>query len=105
MAFMVELGYLTYDDVLNVVGWETIAKSDTVLGSQIRGAIFAGGVNVPADYQWTPTSFHTTPEPQSGMLLTVGLAMLMLRLKRFSAFQAADSGQALSGPIVNVPVP
>ena len=32
-AFMVELGLLTYDDVLDVVGWETIANSDTVVAS------------------------------------------------------------------------
>ena len=32
-VFMVELGLLTYDDVLDAVGWETIANSDTVLAS------------------------------------------------------------------------
>ena len=49
VIFSVELGYLTYDEVLDILGWETIAKSETVFGSQIRGAVFPGGVNVPAD--------------------------------------------------------
>lgn len=35
--FMVELGYLRYDEVLDIVGWETIAVSDTKFGSELRG--------------------------------------------------------------------
>ena len=33
VMFSVELGYLSYNDALDILGWETIAKSDTVFGS------------------------------------------------------------------------
>ena len=81
-VFMIELGLLTYDDILDVVNWETIATSETALGSEIRGAIFNGGVNVPADYQWTPTFYTTSPEPNACILLLIGVAFLALRRKR-----------------------
>ena len=80
-AFMVELGLLTYDDVLNVVDWETIATSDTAFASQLRGMIFPGGVNEPADFQWTPFNFHATPEPNSLLLMLFGAGILLLRRK------------------------
>lgn len=81
-AFMVELGLLTYDDVLDVVGWETIANSDTVFASQVRDAIFNGGINTPANSQWTPFNFHMTPEPSALHLILVGTGLLMLKRKK-----------------------
>lgn len=78
---MVELGELSYDDVFDIVGWETIAVSDTKFGSELRGMIFPGGVSEPADFQWIPTRFHTVPEPSTFLLCLLGAALLMLRRK------------------------
>lgn len=104
--FIMELGYNEWDDGAEDYVWRTLAQSAPELYQNlVRQHMYASGDIAPLTATpWTP-DFHTTPEPQSGMLLAVGLAVLMLRRKRFSAFQAADSGQALSGPIVNVPVP
>ena len=79
--FLVELGELSYDDVFDIVGWETIAVSDTKFGSELRGMIFPGGVSEPADFQWIPTRFHTVPEPSTFLLCLLGAALLMLRRK------------------------
>ena len=80
--FQIELGYLSYNDAIDIVGFETIAKSETVIGSQIMDAIFWGGVNTPADIQWTPTVFHTIPEPSSSIMLIFGVSVLLLMRKQ-----------------------
>lgn len=76
--FQAELGLLSYDELLDLVGFDTIAKSETVTGKYLNEqikAIFAGGVNVPASNQWLPYTFSTynsAPEPNSLVLLLLG---------------------------------
>lgn len=82
IAFQVELGILTYDDVLDIVDFNTIAESETASGKYLANgvrSIFWGGVNVPAQNQWTPVNFHTIPEPSLAMLFFIGTSLLVLR--------------------------
>lgn len=78
--FQVELGSLTYNEALDVFGWDsTIAESDKVAKEYLTRYIWQGGVLPPADAQWTPTNFHTVPEPTTALLCLLGLGMLALR--------------------------
>lgn len=76
-SFIVEIGNVTDDS------WTTIAQSAassyTSLGASIQPLYDLNPQTVVA---WTPTSFTAVPEPSSGLLMAVGLALLALRRGR-----------------------
>lgn len=81
--FQIELGSLTYNEALDMFGWDTtIAESDKTAKEYLTRYIWQGGVLPPADAQWTPVNFHSVPEPSSGLLAAVGLCVLALRRRR-----------------------
>ena len=76
-SFIVEIGNVTDDS------WTTVAQSAastySSLVNSIRQTFDLGPQNVVI---WTPTSFTAVPEPSSGLLMAVGLALLALRRGR-----------------------
>ena len=66
--FSVELGYLTWDEVLDVVDWVTLAETDPIAKSALSQYLYERGTLLPPGYeQYVPTDFHTVPEPSSGI--------------------------------------
>ena len=83
--FQMEIGYLSFNEVLDVVDWSTLAETDPIAKNLLSQHLYERGTLMPPDYsQWTPTDFHTVnvPEPSSNLLFLVGLSILMLRRKR-----------------------
>jgi len=79
--FSIQLGEITEEGAWGRV----LALSDPVTGSYLKdnGSVFIDPPwNVPNAQQWSPTIFHTIPEPSSGLLLLFGLAPLLLARKR-----------------------
>ena len=79
--FSVELGYITLDEVLDVVDWVTLAQTDPVAKSALTSYLYERGTLAPyPDGQWVPTTFHTSvPEPNTGLLILIGISMLALK--------------------------
>lgn len=79
--FQIQLGELTWNEALNAFDWNTLAETDSVAKSMLSDHIFEGPAwNVPANSQWAPTIFHTvSPEPNSFILLSLGICLLGLR--------------------------
>ena len=80
-SFIVELGNIDASD-----NWTTLAQSAAAaylsLGNFIHQTF---DINPGQTAVWTPTEFTAVPEPSSGLLVTVGLAVLALRRKRKGA--------------------
>ncbi len=76
-SFIIELGNVSGDE------WTTIAKSSSAtyanLSAYVRETF---SVNPPAAGAWNGGAFTAVPEPTSGMLMLMGLALLSLRRKR-----------------------
>ncbi len=83
--FQVQLGTLTYDDVLDVVNWITLAETDPVAKATLTQHLYERGTIQPPGYsQWTPTEFYThssVPEPSSALLCIIGFGILLLKRK------------------------
>ena len=77
-SFIVELGNIDSSD-----NWTTVATSAAESYSSLAAYIHEtfdinpGSLNV-----WAPTAFTAVPEPSSGLLTLLGLAVLALRRKR-----------------------
>ena len=78
-SFIVELGNIDSSD-----NWTTVATSASATYSSLSGFIHETfDINPGQIAVWTPTTFTTPiPEPSSGLLMAVGLALLALRRKR-----------------------
>ena len=83
ILFQIQLGKLTWNESLNAFDWDTLAEIDPVAKSMLSDHIFEGPAwNVPANSQWTPSIFHTvSPEPNSFILMSLGICLLGLRRK------------------------
>ena len=82
-VFQVELGEITWDDVAENYDWVTLAKSDEFAASSLNDYIHESFDLYPSSLQvWTPMTFHTIPEPNSFILLSIGISMLLLSRKR-----------------------
>ena len=79
-SFIVELGNIVNDE------WTTIATSEASTYSELRNDYIHPTYDLtPSAWQiWMPTSFTAVPEPSSGLLTLLGLAVLALRRKRLA---------------------
>ena len=80
-SFTVELGNIDSSD-----NWTTVATSAAVAYSSLGDYIHETfDINPGQIAVWTPTEFSAVvPEPSSGLLTVIGLALLALRRRRFS---------------------
>ena len=80
-SFIVELGNIDSSD-----NWTTVATSASASYSSLGDYIHQTfDVNPGQIAVWTPTEFSAVvPEPSSGLLTVIGLALLALRRRRFS---------------------
>ena len=78
-SFIVELGNIDSSD-----NWTTVATSASATYSSLGDYIHETfDINPGQIAVWTPTTFTApVPEPSSGLLMAVGLALLALRRKR-----------------------
>ena len=78
-SFIVELGNIDASE-----NWTTVATSASATYSSLGDYIHETfDINPGQIAVWTPTTFTTPiPEPSSGLLMAVGLALLALRRKR-----------------------
>ena len=78
-SFIVELGNIDASE-----NWTTVATSASATYSSLGGYIHETfDINPGQIAVWTPTAFTApVPEPSSGLLMAVGLALLALRRKR-----------------------
>ena len=75
--FAVELGY-NYDGV-----WQTIAVSDPRTFSELNRHIYETfDLNPLTSDSWTPTIFHTVPEPEIFLLVLFGLSPVLFNRKK-----------------------
>ena len=80
-SFIVELGNIDSSD-----NWTTVATSAAATYSSLADYIHQTfDMNPSSMAVWTPTEFAAVPEPSSGLLVTIGLAVLALRRKRKGA--------------------
>ena len=76
-SFIVELGNIDSSD-----NWTTVATSAAATYSSLADYIHQTfDMNPSSMAVWTPTSFEAVPEPSSGLLVTIGFAILALRRK------------------------
>lgn len=84
-AFTVELGNVVYDDT-DGWSWTTVATSATKVYSELGSYIHETFDMTPGVQAiWAPTEFTAVPEPTSGMLAILGMALLALRRRRCEA--------------------
>ena len=81
-SFIVEIGNVVWNG--GDGSWTTIAKSEAasyaMLGDYIAKTL---SVDIPHGGVWSPTAFTAVPEPSSGLLTLLGMALVSLRRKRF----------------------
>ena len=76
-SFIVELGNIDSSD-----NWTTVATSAAATYSSLGDYIHQTfDMNPSSMAVWTPTEFNAVPEPSSGLLVTIGFAILALRRK------------------------
>ena len=74
-SFIVELGNIDSSD-----NWTTVATSAAAAYSDLADFIHQTFSTDPSSMAvWTPTRFDAVPEPSSGLLVTIGFAILALR--------------------------
>ncbi len=79
-SFVIELG-----NVVNEEWTQTLATSSTMTYQSLADAGFISqtfDVSPPVSTMWNGGAFTAIPEPTSGMLMLMGLALLSLRRKR-----------------------
>ena len=84
--FQVELGRCKYDEVYDMMKFIALAETSPITKAELTQYMYERGSIMPPGYQqWTPTEFHTIssiPEPNNGLLVLVGVALLLLKRKK-----------------------
>ncbi len=80
-SFIVELGNIDSSDNWTTVAWSAAATYSS-LGDYIHETF---DINPGQIAVWAPNQFTTVPEPSSGLLTAIGIALLALRRKRKEA--------------------
>ena len=79
-SFIVELGNIDSSD-----NWTTVAKSAATAYSSLGDYIHPTFSIDPSSLAaWTPVDFVATPEPSSGLLTLMGMALMALRRRRMN---------------------
>ena len=84
VMFLIELGKLTYNEVLdNYEFTNLLAESDPYSYQQLLEHYIyeQGTLSPPTEGQWTPMNYHSVPEPSTSILCLLGVSLLMLRRK------------------------
>ena len=77
-SFTVELGNIDSED-----NWTTVAWGETKSYTQLAAYIYQTCDMNPSSFAaWTPAQFTYIPEPSSGLLAAIGLALLALRRRK-----------------------
>lgn len=81
--FSIELGRMDWDDDTWMSGaFQVLAESDKYTYEQVRAHMYPAFDLYPSVPEWNPTYYHTvSPEPNSGILLLIGIGFLGLRRK------------------------
>lgn len=76
-----ELGYVENWDDYDNISFVTLAVASATIQELVDGSYtyVSGSITPPAERNWKPTHFHAVPEPATGALLLIGVAMLMKR--------------------------
>ena len=84
-SFIVELGNVVYDEYSKTATWTTVAQSAAAAYSSLATDYILPTFEMsPVAFSaWSPTAFTTVPEPSGGLLMSLGLAILALRRRRF----------------------
>lgn len=83
-SFIIELGNYHYDESTDTESWTTVASSASQSYSSLQGNIYTSfDISPPTTGIWNPHDFYAPlPEPNSFILLSIGISMLLLRRKR-----------------------
>lgn len=81
--FIMELGYNSWDESVGDYVWQTLAQSAPELYKDlVNQHMYASGDIAPPGYTpWSP-NFYTVPEPNSFILLSLGICLLGLKRRR-----------------------
>lgn len=79
-VFAVELGHNAYDEHTGDVVWRTLAESEGLTRAMLQRYIFVEfDISPPTTMIWSPTEFHSVPEPLGACYVMLGMCLLMLR--------------------------
>ena len=82
-SFIVEIGNVAFDSEDNPVSWTTVATSAATAYSSLGDFIHPTFSIDPSSLAaWTPDQFVAVPEPSSGLLALMGIAVMALRRRR-----------------------
>ena len=84
-SFILEIGNVAFDSEDNPVSWTTVAKSAATAYSSLSDYIHPTFEIDPSSLAaWTPVDFVAVPEPSSGLLTLMGMALVALRRRRMN---------------------
>ena len=81
----IELGINHYNSDTDEIDFELLAYTDPETYENLQAFMYQlQDLNPLTATPWTPTVYHTIPEPSTGMMSIIGLSFLLLRRKCFN---------------------